>query len=67
MVTTTDIGAYLLVKRGNPTEVIHGTNDLRVPFIQRQEFYHALKFNGGGYGSDSLGAHSPRPQENQNS
>lgn len=29
-----------------PTQVIHGANDLRVPFTQGQEFYNALKFKG---------------------
>lgn len=29
-----------------PTQVIHGANDLRVPFTQGQEFYVALKRRG---------------------
>lgn len=29
-----------------PTQVIHGSNDLRVPFTQGQEFYNALKMKG---------------------
>ena len=29
-----------------PTQVIHGSNDLRVPFTQGQEFYVALKRRG---------------------
>ncbi|MDP4819394.1 MAG: prolyl oligopeptidase family serine peptidase, partial [Saprospiraceae bacterium] len=29
-----------------PTQVIHGENDLRVPFTQGQEFYVALKRRG---------------------
>ncbi len=29
-----------------PTQVIHGANDLRVPFTQGQEFYEALKMKG---------------------
>jgi dipeptidyl aminopeptidase/acylaminoacyl peptidase len=29
-----------------PTQVIHGANDLRVPFTQGQEFYVALKRKG---------------------
>ena len=29
-----------------PTQVIHGANDLRVPFTQGQEFYNALKMKG---------------------
>ena len=29
-----------------PTQVIHGANDLRVPFTQGQEFYSALKRRG---------------------
>ena len=31
-----------------PTQVIHGANDLRVPFTQGQEFYVALKRRGIG-------------------
>jgi dipeptidyl aminopeptidase/acylaminoacyl peptidase len=66
MVTTTDIGEYLVAHLGGeelwedyegyerhsaiyrianvttPTQVIHGENDLRVPFTQGQEFYRAL-------------------------
>jgi dipeptidyl aminopeptidase/acylaminoacyl peptidase len=66
MVTTTDIGEYLVAHLGDeefwedyeeyerhsaiyrianvttPTQVIHGENDLRVPFTQGQEFYRAL-------------------------
>jgi len=29
-----------------PTQVLHGSNDLRVPFTQGQEFYNALKMKG---------------------
>lgn len=29
-----------------PTQVLHGANDLRVPFTQGQEFYNALKMKG---------------------
>jgi len=29
-----------------PTQVIHGQNDVRVPFTQGQEFYEALKRKG---------------------
>jgi dipeptidyl aminopeptidase/acylaminoacyl peptidase len=29
-----------------PTQVIHGANDLRVPFTQGQEYYEALKMKG---------------------
>jgi dipeptidyl aminopeptidase/acylaminoacyl peptidase len=29
-----------------PTQVLHGANDLRVPFTQGQEFYTALKMKG---------------------
>ncbi|MDH5590723.1 MAG: prolyl oligopeptidase family serine peptidase, partial [Gemmatimonadota bacterium] len=67
MVTTTDIGEYLVGHMGDtefwedydryekhsamyrianvttPTQVIHGENDLRVPFTQGQEFYRALQ------------------------
>ncbi len=70
MVTTTDIGAYIVAHLGGgnfwenyeeyqkhspinyfqnvvtPTQVIHGANDLRVPFSQGQEFYNALKLKG---------------------
>lgn len=70
MVTTTDIGDYLVAHLGGenfwenyeeyqkhspiyyfhnvetPTQVIHGANDLRVPFTQGQEFYNALKAKG---------------------
>lgn len=66
MVTTTDIGEYLVAHMDGaelwedyegyerhsaiyrienvktPTQVIHGENDLRVPFTQGQEFYRAL-------------------------
>lgn len=66
MVTTTDIGEYLVAHMEGvefwedyeayerhsamyrianvktPTQVIHGENDLRVPFTQGQEFYRAL-------------------------
>ncbi len=66
MVTTTDIGEYLVAHMGDkefwedydeyerhsamyrienvttPTQVIHGEDDLRVPFTQGQEFYRAL-------------------------
>lgn len=69
MVTTTDIGDYLVGHMGSefwddyetyekhsaiyqiknvktPTQVIHGQNDLRVPFTQGQEFYRALLRRG---------------------
>jgi dipeptidyl aminopeptidase/acylaminoacyl peptidase len=70
MVTTTDIGEYLVAHMGGaelwedyeeyerhsamyrianvttPTQVIHGENDLRVPFTQGQEFYRALGRRG---------------------
>lgn len=69
MVTTTDIGDYLVGHMGGefwddydtyekhsaiyqiknvktPTQVIHGQNDLRVPFTQGQEFYRALLRRG---------------------
>lgn len=69
MVTTTDIGDYIVGHMGEefyddfktyekhsaiyqiknvttPTQVIHGQNDLRVPFTQGQEFYRALKRMG---------------------
>lgn len=70
MVTTTDIGEYLVAHMGGaelwedydayerhsaiyrianvttPTQVIHGENDLRVPFTQGQEFYRALQRRG---------------------
>ena len=65
MVTTTDIGDYLVGHLGDeyfndyetyekhsaiyqiknvttPTQVIHGAQDLRVPFTQGQEFYNSL-------------------------
>jgi dipeptidyl aminopeptidase/acylaminoacyl peptidase len=69
MVTTTDVGDYLVGHMANevwddyetyekhsaiyhiknvktPTQVIHGANDLRVPFTQGQEFYRALQRRG---------------------
>lgn len=70
MVTTTDIGEYLVAHMGGaefwedydeyerhsaiyrianvktPVQVIHGENDLRVPFTQGQEFYRALQRRG---------------------
>lgn len=69
MVTTTDIGDYIVGHMGDefyndfdtyekhsaiyqiknvttPTQVIHGQNDLRVPFTQGQEFYRSLKRMG---------------------
>ena len=66
MVTTTDIGDYLVGHMGGeyfddyetyekhsaiyhisnvttPTQVIHGAQDLRVPFAQGQEFFNSLR------------------------
>ena len=37
---------YRINKVKTPTQVIHGANDLRVPFTQGQEFYVALKRKG---------------------
>ncbi len=37
---------YQIKNVKTPTQVIHGTNDLRVPFAQGQEFYNALKRKG---------------------
>jgi dipeptidyl aminopeptidase/acylaminoacyl peptidase len=37
---------YRIGKVTTPTQVIHGSNDLRVPFTQGQEFYVALKRRG---------------------
>ena len=37
---------YRIDKVQTPTQVIHGANDLRVPFTQGQEFYVALKRKG---------------------
>lgn len=37
---------YHIAKVVTPTQVIHGANDLRVPFTQGQEFYVALKRKG---------------------
>ena len=37
---------YRMDKIQTPTQVIHGANDLRVPFTQGQEFYVALKRKG---------------------
>jgi dipeptidyl aminopeptidase/acylaminoacyl peptidase len=37
---------YQIKNVKTPTQVIHGTNDLRVPFAQGQEFYTALKRKG---------------------
>lgn len=34
---------YFVKNTKTPTQVIHGINDLRVPFGQGQEFYYALK------------------------
>ena len=34
---------YRIANVTTPTQVIHGANDLRVPFTQGQEFYVALK------------------------
>jgi dipeptidyl aminopeptidase/acylaminoacyl peptidase len=37
---------YQIKNAKTPTQVIHGANDLRVPFTQGQEFYNALKRKG---------------------
>lgn len=37
---------YQIKNAITPTQVIHGANDLRVPFTQGQEFYNALKRKG---------------------
>ena len=37
---------YRIKNVSTPTQVIHGENDLRVPFTQGQEFYVALKRRG---------------------
>ena len=37
---------YRLNEIVTPTQIIHGQNDLRVPFTQGQEFYEALKRKG---------------------
>lgn len=37
---------YHIKKVETPTQVIHGANDLRVPFTQGQEFYRALDRRG---------------------
>lgn len=37
---------YQIKNVKTPTQVIHGANDLRVPFTQGQEFYNALKRKG---------------------
>lgn len=37
---------YRIKNVETPTQVIHGANDLRVPFTQGQEFYVALKRRG---------------------
>lgn len=37
---------YRIAKVETPTQVIHGAEDLRVPFTQGQEFYVALKRRG---------------------
>ncbi len=37
---------YRIAEVTTPTQVIHGANDLRVPFTQGQEFYVALKRRG---------------------
>lgn len=37
---------YHFHKVVTPTQVLHGSNDLRVPFTQGQEFYNALKMKG---------------------
>lgn len=37
---------YQIKNVKTPTQVIHGANDLRVPFTQGQEFYTALKRKG---------------------
>ncbi|MCK4819405.1 S9 family peptidase, partial [bacterium] len=37
---------YQIAKVKTPTQVIHGANDLRVPFAQGMEFYNALKRKG---------------------
>jgi dipeptidyl aminopeptidase/acylaminoacyl peptidase len=37
---------YRIANVTTPTQVIHGENDLRVPFTQGQEFYRALQRRG---------------------
>jgi dipeptidyl aminopeptidase/acylaminoacyl peptidase len=37
---------YHIANVTTPTQVIHGAEDLRVPFTQGQEFYNALKRKG---------------------
>jgi dipeptidyl aminopeptidase/acylaminoacyl peptidase len=37
---------YHIANVKTPTQVIHGAEDLRVPFTQGQEFYNALKRKG---------------------
>ncbi|MDT8342601.1 MAG: S9 family peptidase [Longimicrobiales bacterium] len=37
---------YRIANVTTPTQVIHGQNDLRVPFTQGQEFYRALRRRG---------------------
>jgi dipeptidyl aminopeptidase/acylaminoacyl peptidase len=37
---------YRIARVTTPTQVIHGAEDLRVPFTQGQEFYRALKRRG---------------------
>lgn len=37
---------YQIKNAKTPTQVIHGANDLRVPFTQGQEFYNTLKRKG---------------------
>jgi dipeptidyl aminopeptidase/acylaminoacyl peptidase len=37
---------YRIANVTTPTQVIHGANDLRVPFTQGQEFYRALDRRG---------------------
>lgn len=37
---------YRIARVTTPTQVIHGANDLRVPFTQGQEFYRALQRRG---------------------
>jgi dipeptidyl aminopeptidase/acylaminoacyl peptidase len=37
---------YRIANVTTPTQVIHGANDLRVPFTQGQEFYRALQRRG---------------------
>lgn len=37
---------YRIKNVSTPTQIIHGANDLRVPFTQGQEFYESLKRRG---------------------